>query len=117
MNALIKLEELAKMLFAWWLSLQTGNAWWLFFVWLLAPDFSMIGYVVNAKFGAWLYNLAHHQAVAIIIGLLGVYLGSNSLQFAGIVLFGHSAMDRAFGYGLKYEDNFKHTHLGMIGRK
>lgn len=26
-------------------------------------------------------------------------------------------MDRIFGYGLKYSDDFKHTHLGMIGKK
>ena len=24
-------------------------------------------------------------------------------------------MDRMFGYGLKYDDAFKHTHLGWIG--
>lgn len=33
------------------------------------------------------------------------------------ILFGHSAMDRIFGYGLKFNDNFKNTHLGWIGKK
>ena len=28
----------------------------------------------------------------------------------------HASFDRVFGYGLKYEDAFRHTHLGMIGR-
>ncbi|HAJ82706.1 MAG TPA: DUF4260 domain-containing protein, partial [Zunongwangia profunda] len=32
------------------------------------------------------------------------------------ILFGHSAMDRIFGYGLKYEDNFKNTHMGWFGK-
>ncbi|TAG51385.1 MAG: DUF4260 family protein, partial [Runella slithyformis] len=32
----------------------------------------------------------------------------------GIILFAHSAMDRIAGYGLKYEDAFKHTHLGWL---
>jgi hypothetical protein len=117
MNSLIKLEELAKMFYAYWLSIQIGYAWWVFLAWLLAPDLSMIGYLVNTKIGAWLYNLVHHQALAIGVGILGFYLGNTSLEFAGILLFGHSAMDRAFGYGLKYEDNFKHTHLGWIGTK
>jgi len=35
----------------------------------------------------------------------------------GIILFSHSAMDRVFGYGLKYPDSFKNTHLGKIGKK
>ncbi len=26
-------------------------------------------------------------------------------------------MDRIFGYGLKFGDNFHHTHLGWIGGK
>jgi hypothetical protein len=25
-------------------------------------------------------------------------------------------MDRALGYGLKYDDSLQHTHLGQIGR-
>jgi|GEM_PF-4046304 len=25
-------------------------------------------------------------------------------------------MDRIFGYGLKFGDNFRHTHLGGIGK-
>ena len=97
MNSLIKFEEFAKMFFAWWLSLQTGNPWWFFFVWLLVPDLCMIGYVVNAKIGAWLYNFVHHQAVAIIVGLVGFYLSIPWLIFTGTSLVGHSAMGRGFG--------------------
>jgi len=26
-------------------------------------------------------------------------------------------MDRMFGYGLKTEEGFKYTHLGIIGKK
>jgi hypothetical protein len=28
----------------------------------------------------------------------------------------HIGVDRALGYGLKFEDGFQHTHLGTIGR-
>jgi hypothetical protein len=116
MKNLIRLEEFAKMCFAYWLSIKIGYGWWVFFAWLLLPDVSMIGYAINKKVGAWVYNFAHHQTIAIIIGVCGFYLNSLPLQLAGIVLFGHSAMDRTFGYGLKYEDDFKHTHLGVIGK-
>lgn len=116
MNTLINLEELGKLLLTYLLSLQLGYAWWVFFAWLLAPDLSMIGYAVNTRIGAWLYNFFHHQGVAVMVGLTGLYISSQELQLAGLVLFGHSAMDRIFGYGLKYSDDFKHTHLGWIGK-
>ncbi len=99
-----------------WLTTHLGYAWWLFPVWLLAPDISMLGYLINPKVGAWLYNIVHHQILAIGLGVVGLLTNAPDLLFAGILLFGHSAMDRAFGYGLKYTDDFKHTHLGWIGK-
>ena len=36
---------------------------------------------------------------------------------AGLIIYGHSCMDRMLGYGLKFGDHFKHTHLGWIGGK
>jgi hypothetical protein len=29
----------------------------------------------------------------------------------------HIGADRLLGYGLKYGDNFQHTHLGQLGRE
>jgi len=37
------------------------------------------------------------------------------MEYAGLILFGHSCMDRAMGYGLKYFSGFQDTHLGKIG--
>ena len=117
MKNLIRLEEAAKFLLSYLYSLQAGFEWWVFPVWLLAPDLSMLGYLFNTRTGAWTYNLFHHQAFAIGVGLLGFYLGQPELQLTGVILFGHSAMDRMFGYGLKFKDSFQHTHLGHIGKK
>jgi hypothetical protein len=72
MNTLIKLEELGKLALSWLLSVQLGYAWWVFLAWLLAPDLSMIGYLINTRVGAWLYNFFHHQGVAIAVGLTGL---------------------------------------------
>lgn len=117
MNTLLRLEETAKMLLAYFATLYLDFAWWVFFAWLLAPDLSMIGYLLNTRIGAWLYNLVHHQAFAIAILVIGFYMPLRELQLAGLVLFGHSSMDRIFGYGLKYADDFKHTHMGWIGKR
>ena len=117
MNLLLKLEDAAKFAAVYALSLYLGNAWWLFFAWLLAPDLSMIGYLINTRVGAIFYNLAHHQGLAIVAFAIGFYLNNHALTFAGIILLGHSSLDRLLGYGLKYPDDFKHTHLGWIGKK
>ena len=117
MTALLKIEEAAKFLAAWWLSWYLGFPWWMFAAWLLAPDIGLIGYLLGPRVGAVTYNLLHHQLLAVVVGLAGVWYHIPECQFAGLLLYGHSAMDRAVGYGLKYPDNFKHTHLGWIGGK
>jgi len=116
MSGIIRIEELAKLALCFILSLYLGYTWWIFLVWLLAPDISMAGYLINKKAGAVVYNVAHHQALAILMGLIGLWIGSREWILVGLVLFGHSSMDRAFGFGLKYLDDFKHTHLGWIGK-
>ncbi len=115
MKTIIRIEEFAKFILAYCLSIQLGYAIWLFPLLLITPDLSMLAYLINTKIGAIVYNIFHLQSLAIVIGLVGFFLHIPQLQLAGIVLFGHSAMDRTLGYGLKYEDNFKHTHLGWIG--
>lgn len=117
MNRLLKLEEAGQLLLSVILFNQLDYAWWVFPACILLPDLSMIGYIVNTKTGAGVYNFFHHKLVAIIILALGYGLNNSLLILSGVILFGHSAMDRIFGYGLKYTDSFKNTHLGRIGNK
>ncbi|MDZ7694146.1 MAG: DUF4260 domain-containing protein [Balneolaceae bacterium] len=116
MKSIIQLEELGMFILSFILFTTTGYSWWIFIVFLLVPDISMIGYVVNARIGAILYNMVHHKGVAILVYLVGFYLGDFLIQMVGTILFAHSSMDRIFGYGLKYMDDFKHTHLGWNQR-
>jgi hypothetical protein len=91
-------------------------AWWWYPMLILAPDLSMIGYLKDARLGSATYNFIHHKALGIGIFVMGVILASQPLQLTGLILFGHSSMDRVLGYGLKYSDSFQNTHLGVIGR-
>ena len=91
--------------------------WWWYIILILGPDISMIGYAAGNKAGAAIYNLVHHKGVAIVFFVIGFTMPNTLLQIIGIVLFGHSSMDRMFGYGLKTEQGFKYTHLGLIGKK
>lgn len=114
MDRIIKLEELMMFLLSIVLFNQTEYAWWAFLALLLTPDIGMLGYVVNTKIGAFTYNIFHHKGIAIAILCLGWYLNNPILELSGIILFGHASMDRIFGYGLKFDDSFKHTHLGDL---
>jgi hypothetical protein len=87
-------------------------AWWAWILLFLAPDISMIGYAVNNKVGAYTYNLFHHQLVAIIIAGIGLLLQQPNVELAGVILLGHSSLDRAMGFGLKLQDGYKFTQLG-----
>jgi hypothetical protein len=87
-------------------------AWWVWILLFLAPDISMIGYFANNKIGAIIYNLFHYQLIAIIVAGIGLALQQPYVELAGLILLGHSSLDRAMGFGLKLNEGFKFTHLG-----
>ncbi|WP_281634620.1 DUF4260 domain-containing protein [Flavobacterium luteolum] len=116
MKTVLKLEEVALFILGIFLFNRLNYEWWWFLALILSPDLSMIGYAFGNKTGALLYNIFHHKGIALLIYGLGCYLSIESIQLTGIILFSHSAMDRVFGYGLKYEKGFKYTHLGEIGK-
>lgn len=115
MKTLLKLEELALFILGVFMFGLLGYQWWWFPVLLLTPDLGMLGYIMNNKIGAFLYNLFHHRGVAIVLYFFGMYFSFPIIQLIGVVVFSHAAMDRIFGYGLKYESGFRFTHLGKIG--
>lgn len=117
MKNLLKLEEFLLFCLALYLFDQLGYAWWLYAVLFLTPDLSMVGYLSGPRLGAVVYNIVHHKGPAIGLYILGSLLGQAPLQLAGVVLLGHSSLDRVFGYGLKYPDAFQSTHLGLIGKQ
>ncbi|WP_424962588.1 DUF4260 domain-containing protein [Ekhidna sp.] len=114
MKNLIKLEELAMFLLSIYLFSLLDFAWWVFLLLILTPDIGMLGYLINPKVGAFTYNLFHHKGIALLILVFGWVAISEEILLTGIILFGHASMDRIFGYGLKFSDNFKHTHLGNL---
>jgi hypothetical protein len=89
---------------------------WLVPLLLFAPDLLMVGYARSARTGAALYNLAHSYAAPALLGTVAVATSSGLWEAVALVWFAHIGMDRALGYGLKYDDSFTHTHLGRIGK-
>lgn len=116
MKTLLKIEEAFMFGLSIFLFSKLNYAWWWYPLLILTPDLSMIGYLGGPKLGVVTYNFIHHKAFGISVFVLGIILVSQPLLLAGLILFGHSSMDRVLTYGLKYPDSFQHTHLGMIGK-
>jgi hypothetical protein len=91
-----------------------GQSWVIFAVLFLVPDFTMLGYLRSARFGALIYNLGHSYATPALLALVGLAVGPLAYGLAAIWV-AHIGADRLLGYGLKLE-SFEATHLGPIGK-
>ncbi len=116
MKNLLKLEEFMLFALSIYLFTKLNYAWWWYPLLFFTPDVSMLGYLGGTRLGAVIYDIVHHRALSIGIYILGAILANPPLQLAGLILFGHSSLDRVLGYGLKYSDSFQNTHLGVMGK-
>lgn len=111
---ILRLEGLALFVAALVAYGYLGYSWWVFALLLLAPDLGALGYLHSTQAGALTYNLVHTASLPLLLGLACLLLGAPlGLQLA-LIWAAHIGMDRAVGYGLKYADAFKHTHLGEV---
>ena len=75
----------------------------------------MVGYLGGTRLGAITYNLAHSTPLPAAVIALGWWQHEPLVLAFALVWLAHIGMDRALGYGLKYNDHFQHTHLGRLG--
>ena len=57
---------------------------------------------------------AFYIALPLALGTVGVLGGHGVLVQVALIWLAHIGMDRALGYGLKYETAFKDTHLERV---
>ncbi|QCR31122.1 DUF4260 domain-containing protein [Lysinibacillus sp. SGAir0095] len=86
----------------------------LFILFLLVPDITMVGYLMNPKIGSIFYNLGHSLIIPYTLFIIAFLTDSSSLLMIVIIWLAHIYMDRSIGFGLKYSNAFKHTHLQKI---
>lgn len=89
--------------------------WWLVPLLLFVPDVFMAGYAASSRLGAWTYNLAHSYPLPALLGAAALAADQPLGQGVALIWIAHIGLDRALGYGLKYETGFHDTHLGRIG--
>jgi hypothetical protein len=90
-------------------------SWILFAALLLAPDLTLLGYLAGPRLGSYVYNTAHSYIGPALLAV--VMIGTSGTLAVPMIWAAHSGFDRLLGYGLKYPNAFRDTHLGPIGRK
>ncbi len=128
--AFLRTEGLAIFVLAAYAYSGLWFSWIWFFVLLLLPDVSMMGYLINKKTGAVVYNLGHSLTLPIILLFITALINEQYFSYFGtyldtliemipafaVIWVAHIGMDRALGFGLKTSEGFEHTHLGKIGK-
>lgn len=117
MAFILKMEEIAITAISIYLLtiFNLGLPVWIWVLLFFSPDLSILAYLLGTSIGAFVYNLFHHRGIALIFVAIGLYLNNDTYTAAGVLLFSHSSFDRMMGYGLKFNDDFKHTSLGWMG--
>jgi len=88
-----------------------GANWWMFLILLLSPDLVFIIYMMDKRIGTIAYNIMHTYTLPVAMMMVSLFAGWQLGITLAIIWFAHIGMDRTVGYGLKYQSDFKDTHL------
>ena len=72
-----------------------------------------MAYFKNPRIGGMVYNITHFLALPIILGLGSVYSGDILSQQIALIWVSHIAFDRMLGWGLKFDNSFCNTDMGL----
>ena len=89
-------------------------SWVLFVVLVLAPDLSMLGYLLGVRLGTSLYNLFHVLVAPLLLIALSIFYKQLWLLPYGLIWTAHIGVDRLLGFGLKYPTQFHDTHFQRL---
>lgn len=117
-DVLLRLEGLAALILGCvaYQSVYPGH-WGMFALLFLAPDVSLLGYVRSAgKSSAAFYNLVHSYLLPLVLGLLAWKQGLPVAGQLALIWLAHVSFDRCIGYGLKFPEEFRNTHIQASAR-
>jgi hypothetical protein len=97
--------------------LVSGASWTYYALFFFVPDLSFLAYLAGPRIGAGVYNAMHATIAPLLLALAGMLTAEPLAGSLALVWFAHIGLDRALGYGLKYESGFRFTHLGRIGKE
>jgi Domain of unknown function (DUF4260) len=86
--------------------------WGVFALLFLVPDISLLGYLRSAnKRSAAFYNAVHSYVLPVALGMLAWDRSSVLGGQVALIWLSHISFDRCIGYGLKFPESFRYTHI------
>jgi hypothetical protein len=113
-SLLLRTEEAILLFLTLFAYQHVHYSWLLFAILFLTPDLFMLGYLLNARVGAAVYNLAHTLNLPLALLFISYLKHWQRAPAIALIWTAHIAFDRLLGYGLKYPTYFKDTHLQHI---
>ncbi|MGG3942999.1 DUF4260 domain-containing protein [Peribacillus psychrosaccharolyticus] len=113
-NQLVRMENGFAFALSLYMYLQLDFPVWIFFALLFVPDCTMIGYMINKKIGASIYNTGHSFLLPLFLAGSYLCVSNDYLLMLSIIWAAHIFLDRLLGFGLKYEDSFNQTHIQRL---
>jgi hypothetical protein len=80
----------------------------------LAPDLAFVGLLRGARMGAIAYDSVHTYVGPILLASGSLIVEWTAGVQLGLIWLAHIGIDRALGYGLRYPDAFRDTHLQRV---
>lgn len=108
-----RIEALVFMLAAMFIYNDLGHSWLLFALLFFLPDLSLFSYIKGPELGAVVYNTMHCFTWPLLLGFYSYVFADTSVQPLALIWLSHCAFDRAIGWGLKYDDSFCNTDMGV----
>lgn len=93
-----------------------GGSWWIYAALFFVPDLSFLAYLAGPRAGAAFYNAVHTYMLPLILSFVGFGMALPLTLSISMIWMAHIGIDRALGFGLKYDAGFGFTHLGHIGK-
>lgn len=113
-NLMLRGEGIALLAATSLLYWREDGSWFLFALVFFLFDLSMLGYARGSRDGAVIYNIGHTTAVPVMLGVFSVVTDQSWGTSIALIWLAHIGFDRVLGYGLKYAEGFKHTHLARV---
>lgn len=107
----LRIEGLAILVGALVVYFNQDGPVWLLIVLGLAPDISMLGYLLGPRRGSHIYNGVHTYVSPLTLASVALFFEVQFGLLVALIWIGHIGADRLFGYGLKFETGFTDTHL------
>jgi len=86
--------------------------WGLFALLFLAPDVSLLPYMRSKGLAAaTIYNLIHSYALPLGLGFYAWLAGAPLAGEVSLIWMAHISLDRLLGFGLKFQEEFRRTHI------